>query len=235
MPSALALPSATSGSCLRRNTWICSDYLRDYRSEILSALGQHILITAYAVIAGLVVATLLALLARRLPALRMILLAASTAVYTIPSLALFALLLPAFGLDHAQATVVFALTLYSLTILLRGILSGLDGVPDDVREAARGMGMGSLRLLVRVELPLAVPTVVAALRVTTVSTVALVTVGGIVGNGGLGNLLYAGFNSNFKAQVLVACVLSVVLALLADIGLLGLQRVATPWRRGGQR
>ncbi len=209
--------------------------MRSYHSEILSALGQHVLITAYAVVAGLVVATLLALASRRLPTLRSILLATSTAVYTIPSLALFALLLPAFGLDHAQATVVLALTLYSLTILLRGILSGLDGVPEDVREAARGMGMGPLRLLVGVELPLAVPTVIAALRVTTVSTVALVTVGGIIGNGGLGNLLYAGFNSNFKAQVLVACVLSVALALVADVGLLGLQRVATPWRRQGLR
>lgn len=225
---------ATSGSCLR-DSWVCPEYVSKYAPEIRSALTQHIEITAYAVAGGLVVATLLALVSRRSPALRSLLLGGSTAVYTIPSLALFALLLPVFGLNHAQATVVFALTLYSLTILLRGILSGLDGVSADVREAARGMGMGSTRLLLRVELPLALPTIVAATRVATVSTIALVTIGGIVGQGGLGNLLYSGFNSYFKAQVFTACVLSIALALVADVALLALQRWLTPWRRGAAR
>jgi len=105
-------------------------------------------------------------------------------------------------------------------------------VPEDVREAARGMGYGPGRLLFGVELPLALPSVFAGLRVAAVSTIALTTIGVIVGFGGLGNLISRGLNSFFKAEVFTASVLCVVLAVVADVLLLGAQRVATPWRRG---
>ena len=169
---------------------------------------------------------------RRYRGLAAPLLGAATALYTIPSLALFSLLLPFTGLS--ATTVVTGLVLYSLTILVRNMLAGLDAVPADVREAARGMGYGEGRLLWRVELPLALPTIMAGLRVATVSTVALVTVGVIVDNGGLGNLIYQGLQSNFRAEVLTASVLCVALAVLADLALLGVQRSLTPWQRGAR-
>lgn len=153
----------------------------------------------------------------------------TTLLYTIPSLAMFSLLLPVFGLS--ASLVVTGLVLYSLTILVRNVLAGLEAVPDDVREAARGMGYGPARLLWQVELPLALPALLAGVRIATVSTVALTTVGSIVGKGGLGNLIAPAVNTSFKAQVLTASVLCVLLALVADLLLLGVQRLLTPWTR----
>ncbi|WP_053204801.1 ABC transporter permease [Jiangella muralis] len=216
-------------NCLVRNDWVCGEYLRTRRDDITDALVQHIYITVISVVIGFVVALVLAVVARRVRWLRGAILGTSTALYTIPSLAMFSLLLPFTGIT--TSTVVVGLVLYSLTILVRGILTGLDAVPDDVREAAVGMGYDGLRLLRKVELPLAVPAIFAALRVATVSTVALTTIGMIVNHGGLGNLINRGLSSNFHAEVLTASVLCVVLALVADALLLGLQRWLTPWRR----
>jgi osmoprotectant transport system permease protein len=132
--------------------------------------------------------------------------------------------------------VVTGLVLYSLTVLVRNIMAGLASVPEDAREAARGMGYGPLRMLFGVELPLALPALMAGLRIATVSAVSLTTVGAIVGYGGLGNLIYQGMNSLFKAQVLTASAICVVIAVAADLLLLGVQRLLTPWtrtRRGG--
>ena len=123
------------------------------------------------------------------------------------------------------------LVLYSLTILVRNIMAGLDSVPEEAREAARGMGYGPGRLLLEVELPLALPALMAGLRIATVSTIALTTVGSIVGRGGLGNLIEDALPSLFKAQVLTASVLCVLLAVVADLLLLGVQRLLTPWTR----
>jgi osmoprotectant transport system permease protein len=120
-------------------------------------------------------------------------------------------------------------------LLVRNVVVGLEEVPEDVLEAARGMGYGRSRLLFTVRLPLAMPSVMAGLRVTTVSTIALLTVGGIIQHGGLGNLLVDGFNNDFKAQIFTSIVLIVVLALIADLLLLLVQRVLTPWTRRGRR
>ena len=215
--------------CLLRNAWICPEYVRTRHSEIVTALRDHVTITVVAVVLGCLVAVPLALLARQSRTARPLLLGSATVVYTVPSLALFSLLLPFTGLS--RTTVIVGLVLYSLTILVRGVLAGLDGVPDDVLDAARGMGYGRTRMLLKVELPLALPTMFAGLRVATVSTVALCTVGTVVGNGGLGDLIYAGLRSNFKAQVLTASVLCVVLAVVLDLLLLAAQRALTPWRR----
>ncbi|RIQ10890.1 ABC transporter permease [Jiangella rhizosphaerae] len=216
-------------NCLVRNDWVCGEYIRTRQDEIMDALGQHVTITVVSVVIGFAVALVLAVVARRVGWLRGAILGTSTALYTLPSLAMFSLLLPFTKIS--ATTVIIGLVLYSLTILVRGILTGLDAVPDDVREAAIGMGYDGLRLLRKVELPLALPAVFAALRVATVSTVALTTVGMIVNHGGLGNLINRGLSSNFHAEVLTASVLCVVLALIADALLLGLQRWLTPWRR----
>ena len=205
-------------------------YLQDRRSELVDATTQHVQITVAAVLLGVAIAFPLALLARRLPRLEAAILGVSTGIYTIPSLALFPLLVPFTGLT--ETTVVIGLALYALTILVRSMLEGLRSVPDEVRESATGLGYGAGRLLVRIELPLALPVIMAGLRVATVSTVALTTVGTLVSYGGLGNLISDGVQTNFRAELLAAAVLCVVLAVLLDILLVLIQRLLTPWTRG---
>jgi osmoprotectant transport system permease protein len=221
--------STLSESCLLRNAWICPEYVETRRTELLDALTDHLVITVVSVVIGALLALPLAVLAHRVKASQAVLIGTTTAIYTLPSLALFSLLLPFTGLS--RTTVIIGLVLYSLSILIRNMLAGLAGVPEEALDAARGMGFSSTRMFWRVELPLALPAVVAGLRVATVSTVALTTVGTIVGNGGLGDLIASGLNSNFKAEVLTASVLCVALALVLDAMLLGAQRALTPWRR----
>jgi osmoprotectant transport system permease protein len=226
----VVIPSTAAAGCLVDNEWVCAEYFRTRSGILTDALVQHIWITVVSVLLGLALAFPLALLARRYRRLEGIVVGATTAIYTIPSLALFALLLPFTGLT--PATVIIGLALYSLTILVRNIIEGLKAVPPDVHESALGMGYGRARMLFGVELPLALPTIMAGLRVAFVSTVALATVGSIVGYGGLGNLLLQAVDSQFKAQVLTAGALCVVLAVLFDVLLVGVQRVLTPWTRG---
>jgi osmoprotectant transport system permease protein len=182
---------------------------------------------------ALVIAFPLSLLALRAAWLRTSVLSVLGIIYTIPSLSLFVLLQPVFGVTHSTP-VIIALVAYAQLLLVRNVVVGLEEVPPDVLEAARGMGYGPIRLLLQVRLPLAMPAVMAGLRVTTVSTIALLTVGGIIEHGGLGNLLVDGFNNDFKAQILVAIVLIVLLSLVADVLLLLLQRLLTPWTRRGK-
>lgn len=223
------LAVAGSQDCLVRNEWVCPAYVETRAGLIGEALREHVYITVTSLVAGFLVAFVLALTARRWRVLSGPVQGVSTVLYTVPSLALFVLLLAVTGLS--ATTVIVGLVLYSLTILVRGIIVGLDGVPADVRESAVGMGYGPVKLLLRVELPLALPAIVASLRVAAVSTVALTTVGFVVGHGGLGNLIFQGLRSNFRAEVLTAAVLCVVLALLADVLLVVAQRALTPWRR----
>ncbi|MGI5141968.1 MULTISPECIES: ABC transporter permease [unclassified Streptomyces] len=221
--------TAPPDDCLARNEWICGEYLRTRRHILLDAVLQHLQLTALSVSIGLLVAVPLAVLARRWGWAASPVLAATTILYTIPSLAMFSLLLPLYGLS--AGLVVAGLVLYSLTVLIRNLLAGLRAVPEDTRQAALGMGYGPIRLLLTVELPLALPAAMAGLRIATVSAVSLVTVGAIVGFGGLGNLIYAGMNTYFKAQVLTASVLCVVIAVVADLLLLAVQWLITPWAR----
>jgi osmoprotectant transport system permease protein len=216
-------------NCLTRNDWICPDYVVSRSDELVAATLAHVAIAGVAVVVAMLVAVPVALAVRTRPRWRQTVEGSAAVVYTIPSLALFVLLVPFTGLS--ALTVVIGLVLYAQTILIRAVLVGLAAVPEDVRDVATGMGYGPGRLLVAVEAPLAVPTVMAGLRVATVSTIALTTVGAIIGHGGLGNLIYAGLRSVFRAEVLTASVLCVVLAVLADLGLVGLQRLLTPWRR----
>jgi osmoprotectant transport system permease protein len=230
MPVTL-LVSAAEPSCYNRtvNEWWCTAYLTDYRSELVDATVEHLLITISAVLLGIAIAFPLALLARRFVRLETGIMGASTALYTIPSLALFPLLVPFTGIT--ATTVVLGLALYALTILVRSILDGLASVPDDVRESARGLGYGRASQLFRIELPLALPVMMGGLRVATVSTVALTTVGALVAHGGLGNLIADGVLTNFKAELMAACVLSVAIALLLDVLIVVTERMVTPWTR----
>jgi osmoprotectant transport system permease protein len=229
--------SAGGGSVLAAdaapNPWFDLSDATDNGPAILGYLGEHVRLTVLAVLIGAVVALPLAVVARRFRLLAAPLLGLSTVVYTIPSLAMFAFLFPLTGLS--STTVLIGLAAYSLVILLRNFLAGLVAVPEDVREAARGMGYGSLRMLVSVELPLALPTFMAGLRIATVSTVALTTVGVLVGHGGLGQLIVGGFNANFyRAEIVTGAIGCVLLALLADLLLAGVERALTPWARAAR-
>lgn len=216
--------------CLQANSWICGKFITTRQHELTTAVQQHVTLTVETVVIALLISLPLAVAVRRSRRASGGLLGLATAVYTIPSLAMFGVLVPITGIR--PATVLVALVLYSLTILIRGVLAGLESVPADVVEAARGMGMGPLRLLLRVELPLAMPAIFASLRVATVSTIALTTIGYLIGEGGLGNLIHEGLQTYFKAEVLTASVLCVVLAIVFDAFIVGVQRLVTPWSRG---
>ncbi|MER6527220.1 ABC transporter permease [Streptomyces sp. NPDC001508] len=224
--------TAPPHDCLARNAWICGAYLSTRRHILLDAVVQHVWLTSVSVLIGVALAVPLAVLARRWAWAAGPVLGVTTILYTIPSLAMFSLLLPLYGLS--AGLVVAGLVLYSLTLLVRNILAGLRAVPEETRQAARGMGYGPIRLLLTVELPLALPAAMAGLRIATVSAVSLVTIGAIVGFGGLGNLIYAGMNTYFKAQVLTASALCVLIAVAADLLLLGVQWLITPWARAAR-
>ena len=155
-------------------------------------------------------------------------------MYTIPSIALFVLLIP---LTHLSVTTVeIGLVSYTLLILIRNTVTGLAGVSEDVKEAAVGMGYTNRELLWRVEIPMALPAIVAGIRIATVTTIGLVTVTALVGLGGLGALMLGGFRNLYpEIVILVAVILSVVLAVAADGAILAVQRLLSPWTRGGRR
>jgi osmoprotectant transport system permease protein len=223
------LGAADDPSCYSRlvNDWVCMDYVADRQQQIVDATVQHIGITVVSVVLGLLIAFPLALLARRLPRLESAILGVTTGIYTVPSLALFPLLVPFTGLT--ATTVVIGLALYALTILVRSLLEGLRSVPDDVRESATGLGYGRGQLLLKVELPLAVPLIVAGLRLASVSTIGLVTITGILGQayGGLGFFIFE--RLTFPTEVLAGAIGSILLAIGADVFFSRVQRRLTPW------
>lgn len=197
-------------------------------------MREHIELTAIAVGLGLAISIPLALAARRWRFLERPVLSFTGGLYTIPSLALFAFLVPLWGLSRLTAEV--GLVSYTLLILVRNVIAGLDGVPEEVREAARGVGYRPLRQLVEVELPLALPVIVAGIRIAVVTTIGLVTVTGLIGQGGLGAFIVEGINRDFRTPVVVGSALSIALAVVADVLLAGTLRLLTPWqqRRGAR-
>ena len=198
---------------------------------IAERLSEHLLLTAIALTVGTAISFGLAVLIYRRPWLSQPVIQLTGVMYTIPSLALFAFLVPFTGLSLLSAEI--GLIGYTLLILIRSIIAGLDGVPPDVREAADGMGYGSWGRLWAVELPLALPVIVAGLRVATVTTIGLVTVTALIGQGGLGQLIVTGLlrPGIFETMIYVGGILSLMLAVLADSALLVLQRSLTPWAR----
>jgi osmoprotectant transport system permease protein len=213
------------------NPWFSWQYVHDNADAIRAALSFHAQITAQTVLLALIVALPLAVVAYWVGPLTGPILALSGILYTIPSLALLALLAPLVGAT-SRASVLIALVLYALLVLVRNSLAGLTQVPAEVRDAAAGMGYGRFGRLWHVELPLALPGIMTGLRLATVSTVALVTVGSLIGKGGLGDLILGGFRNNFyKAEILTGTILTVALALALDLILAGIGRVLTPWAR----
>jgi osmoprotectant transport system permease protein len=207
--------------------WVRWDWVSRHWDDIGAAVRQHLELTVIAVLIGLALSFPLALLARHRRRLKGAVLTATGVLYAIPSLAALALLVPWTGLS--RTTAVIALVSYTLLIMVRNILVGLDGVDPDVREAAAGMGFTGRQRLLRVELPLAAPAIVAGIRIATVTTIGLVTVTAVIGQGGLGQLILEGLIRDFRTPLVVGSVLSVALAVVADISLALAQRRLTRW------
>jgi osmoprotectant transport system permease protein len=220
-------------ACERANRLFCWDWFsKNWNSVLWPALRQHVALTVIAVAIGFAIATGLALLAYRHRWAERPVIIITTIFYTIPSLALFELLVGVPGLGLSRTTVEVALVSYTLLIIFRNTLTGLREVPAEVRDAAAGMGMTRRQMLWRVELPLALPAIIAGLRIATVTTIALATIAALIVNQGLGvPILTAIGNSDFKTELIAGGVLAVALAIAADALLVGVQRLLTPWAR----
>ena len=207
------------------------DWIVDNADAIAGRLWEHVQMTVIAVVIGFVLSFALAMLVRRFPRLYGPVIGISGTLYSIPSLALFALLIPFSGVSLVTAEI--ALVSYTLLILVRNIVAGLESVPAEVIEAAQAMGYTTAQRFWRVEVPIALPVIVAGLRIATVTTVGLVTVTTLIGLGGLGYLIVnGGINRFFPTSIYTGVVLAVALAVVADILFLALQRRLTPWARG---
>jgi osmoprotectant transport system permease protein len=206
-------------------------YIGDHLGAIRHALVQHVELTFIAVGMGLLLSSLLAAVAIRFRFTYQPINALTGIMYAIPSLALFILLTPITGLTVLTAEI--ALVSYTLQILFRSIVAGIDGVPASVRESATAMGFSRRQQFWRVELPLALPVIVSGLRIATVTTVGLVPISGILGSdqGGLGTFIFDGLNRFFNTPLFVGGILTVVLAVALDVLLVRVERVLTPWAR----
>jgi osmoprotectant transport system permease protein len=216
-----------SSTCESRNGF-CPDWIVHHIGDYVDPLVRHLELTLVAVAVGFVMAFGLGLLAHRRRWLIAPITGFTGVLFTIPSLALFAVLVTS-PLGFGFVTGVIPLILYTLQIIFRNVVAGLAGVPEDARDAARGMGMTDRQLLWRVEVPLAMPEIVAGLRIATVTTVALATLAFYAGAGGLGAQIDT--DVNFKSNVAVAGGLAVLLALALDLVLLGAEKALSPWRR----
>ncbi len=208
------------------------DWIGRNIDDLWEATQEHIFLTVIAVGVGLVLSLLLSLIALRWRKTYAPITWVTGVLYTIPSLALFAFLVPLTGLTVLTAEI--GLVSYTLLILIRNTVAGIDGVPESVLEAARGMGYTERKMFTDIQLPLALPVIIAGVRIATVTTIGLVTITALVGQGGLGFFILRGlqfFSAIGTTQILAGTVLSVVLAVVADFALLWLEKALTPWAR----
>jgi len=222
-------------SCVTGDHTFCWGWVQNHWGDTLGpALWQHVELTVIAVVIGFAIAFPLALLAHRYRRLEQPFGALSALVYTVPSLALFQILVPFTGITWT--TVEIALVGYTLVILFPNIVTGLRSAPDEVIEAARGMGLTRLQVLMRVELPLALPAIVGGLRIAVVSTVAIATIAATLLPKGLGYPIFLALKepTPFKTEIYSAGLLSIALAIGADLLLVALRRVAVPWTRAAR-
>jgi osmoprotectant transport system permease protein len=205
------------------------DWVERHYDEIWDRTVEHLQLTGTALVIGFVISVALSVLALRFRRTYAPITWVTGLLYTIPSLALFGFLLPVTGLGNVTA--VIALVSYTLLILVRNMVAGVDGVPEAVKEAADGMGYTPWRRFVGVDLRLATPAIIAGLRVAAVTTIGLVTITALIGAGGYGVLINDGLSRNFSTPIVVGATLSVAMAIGFDLVLLGVERVLTPWAR----
>jgi len=222
-----------ASDCIRENGQFCFDWFVDNFDRVfVPRLVEHIWLTALAVGIGFIIAFSAALVAHSVDRFETPFAIFAAFLYTIPSLAFFQLMVPITGLTVTSAEI--ALVSYTLLILFRNTLTGLREVPEDARLAARAMGLTKGQILRRVELPLALPAIMAGIRIATVTTISLATVAAFIGVGGLGQPIFNAIQSGFKTQFVAAGILAVALALVADALLVLLQRLLAPWMRAGR-
>lgn len=209
--------------------WIARNWDTGRAGSIRDLLGDHLLMSLVPVVAGLALALPLGLACVRWRWLYQPTAAVFNVLYALPSLPLFMMLISVTGLS--PVTVIIPLTFYAMAVLIPAVVDGIRAVPDHVRQSAVAMGFTPLRRLVQVELPIAAPVVIAGLRVVSVSSISLVSVGALIGQGGLGNLFTDGWQRQFYTPIIVGIVLIVLLAVLADGLLILAQRLLTPWSR----
>ena len=221
-----------ASACLLHNGWFCTGWVREHWGDILQpALVQHVLLTLLAVGIGFGIAFLLALAGFRFRFADPPLGVFTDFLYTLPSIALFEILIPITGLTWT--TIEIPLVAYTLFVLYRNTIAGLRAVPEEVLESARGMGLTRVQTFFRVELPLAVPSIVAGLRIATVSTISIATIAAYLVADGLGKPIFDALEQPdiFKTELLASGLLVIALALVADALLSLLQRALTPWVR----
>ena len=219
-----------ASDCVRQNRTFCWSWFSDHWSDVFQpALLDHVKLTLIAIAVGFVISIMGAILAFQRGWFERPFSVVAGILYTIPSLALFQLLVPITGLT--ELTVEIALVSYTLLILFRNTLTGLREVPEDAREAARGMGLTPRQMLWRVEVPLATPAIIAGVRVATVTVISLATVAAFVVDEGLGAPIFAALQSSFNTELIVAGAMAVALAIGADALLVLAQRLVTPWAR----
>ena len=206
---------------------LCPGWIADNYDRYVDPFMEHVLLTVVALGVGFAIAFTLALLAHRRRWLIGPITTVTGILYTLPSIAVFFLLIPITG--RGRLTALIALTAYTLLIIFRNVVTGLANVPAETRDAARGVGLTERQVLWRVELPLALPEILAGLRIAATTTVGLAALAFFAGAGGLGAEIFA--DITFKSNVIVAGGLCVVLAVVLDAGLLGVQRLLTPWTR----
>jgi osmoprotectant transport system permease protein len=230
LPLAQVVIHQRRSTCESRNDF-CPSWIAHHLGDYVSPLVRHVELVAVSVAVGFVVAFALALLAHRHRWLVGPVTGFTGVLFTIPSLALFAILVTT-PLGFGFVTGVIPLVLYTLQIIFRNAVAGLANVPPEARDAALGMGLTERELLWRVEVPLALPEIVAGVRIATVTTVALATLAFFAGAGGLGAQIDT--DIDFKSNVAVAGGLAILLAAALDLLLFGVQRALTPWRRAAR-
>lgn len=213
-----------------RNPIIRWEWVVEEWDQIREAIVEHLTLTVLAMLLGIAVSAILSALALRYRWTATPITAMTSLIYTLPSVALFALLAPVFG-NLSLITAVLPLAGYTLLILVTNTVAGFNAVPASVRDAADGMGLSPTRRMLTVDLPLAMPYIMTGIRIATVSTVGLVTVAAIIGQGGLGRLIFSGLRRAFWTPMTVGASLSIILALVLDALLLGLTALLTPWTR----
>ena len=214
---------------MNKDSLIWWDWVGRHTAQIQSATLEHLRLTLIAVGVGFAISLVLSAIALRFRWTFTPIAGFAGLLYTIPSLALFAFLLPITGFNTLTSEI--GLVSYTLAIFIRNIVSGVDSVPPDVLNAADGMGYQPVRRFLTVDLPLAAPAIVAALRIATVTTVGLVTVTGLIGQGGYGAFIDSGLSRDFNTEIMVGGGLSVIMAIALDTALVGVERLATPWQR----
>ena len=218
----------TGHSCVQDNGF-CPSWIADNWDRYTTPLLQHVELTVIALVAGFAIALGLALIAHRRRWLVPPIIAITGVMYTLPSIAVFFILQPVTG--RGRTTALIALTAYTLLILFRNMLTGLREVPTEVKEAAEGMGLTRRQMLLRVEIPLAMPAIVAGVRVATVTTISLATIAAFITPLGLGAPIFNAIQSGANTEFVGASLLAIALALLADVLIVTLQRVVSPWTR----